>query len=310
MTSQAANSVDLVTIPEAETRMVSSKQSAIRYQVGDRISFSADLKPEWIQGANEGSNPDVELMVPEGSSPLRDLGWYLDPQNLWVAGGLRFVVSPLKSGKLTLPTLLIRAKSKDNHHIIARTHPLQMEVEELQAPEIQPEWVGPLSISLPTRYVVYGILIFLLLVGILVYLRRKFKRPKPVISSPPQKKTVAEHIVAIQKIEVLYQKNSYSPEAAKPIAFGITDSLKEFFSKRFEIDASESTTHELIQKLKAAGMAPHDYKEIQLYFEELDLIKFAAKEHQPHYSLEMHQNFKLKALALIQRWARAVEASS
>lgn len=297
-----AQSVDLTVLPEAPVRQITKGAGGDQVQLGDRIPLNVEIRGEWIKG-----DAQFKLTVPEGSSKLSELGWYLDPNNLWVAGNVRIVVSPLKSGKQTLPTLVVYSKDQD-FVAIARTQPITLNVTAPQKEQgAKVDLLDPQTISLPTKFILLGIAGLMALAAVIVFLIRKFKaKLKPLVQTPPLKIDEPEHVIAMKRLETLFGDNPHSSEAAKPVAFGISEILKDFFSKRFKVEAAESTTSEMLGLLRSVGMQSAELREISDFFEELDRIKFLKREHSGPYPMDKHQHFKVKSMALVQRWARQI----
>lgn len=288
----------LLSLPQVELKVVQKNANGDRYQIGDRIPLFVELTSELIQGQTTFS-----IKPPEGGSKIEDQGWYVDPQTLLISNNLQFVVSPIQTGKLTLPTLLILKEDKTP---IARTSPFVIQVSGPDAkPQKEPsELIGPIEISLPLKYwlTLGGISLALALLSIYFvrrYLRRK-RKAKPIIL--PTKKAQPEHLVAFQALDALYQKYPYSNENLKPVAFGISEILKQFFSNRFKIDANESTTDEMLALLRRESIPSDQLRDVQALFQELDLIKF-TKQESYSFSEQHYYEFKVKAQSLVQRWA-------
>lgn len=301
LTGQAlAQGVDITALPEAPVRPL-TQNAGSAVQLGDRIPLNIEIRAEWIKG-----DPQFKLTVPEGSSKLSELGWYLDPNPLWVAGNVRIVVSPLKAGQQTLPTLILQSKDQD-FVPIARTQPVSMTViAPEKSQQGQPELLDPSSIALPTRYLVLGLLAVGAIAALILFAVRRFKRKTRPAIVPPAKVDEPEHVVALKRIETLFQYHPHSQDAAKPVAFGISEILKDFFSKRFKIEAAESTTSEMIKLLRSVGMGSTDVQEILDFFDDLDRIKFLRREHLGPYPQDVHRRLQVKAMAIVHRWARQV----
>ncbi|MBS1959371.1 MAG: hypothetical protein JST80_07870 [Bdellovibrionales bacterium] len=296
---------DISTLPEASVRALSKNSAGNQVQLGDRIPLVIEIKPEWIKG-----EPQFSLNVPDGSQKLTELGWYLDQNTLWVAGSLRIIVAPLKEGRQTLPTLVI--KSKDQNFVaIARTQPFTVTVIALEKKaEQKPELLDPMNIPLPTKFIVLGIAILFALAAFGVWLLKKLKKaPVTATKTPPVKVEEPEHTVAIKRLETLFQNNPYGLEAGKPVAFGVSEILKDFFSARFKVDASESTSAEMLGLLRSVGMGPNELLEISELFDELDQIKFVKREHLGAYTSNTYSRHKLKSLAIVHRWARQITSA-
>lgn len=295
-----AQGVDITTLPEAPVQMI-TRVNGDQVQLGDRIPLNVEIRGEWIKG-----DAQFKLTVPEGSSKLTDLGWYLDPSTLWVAGSVRIIVSPLKPGRLTLPTLVVHSKDQD-FVAIARTQPISLNViaPEKPAQGKKSELLDPEAISLPVKYWLLGIAILLAIAAAVFFAFTRLKRkPKPAAVVPPVKIDEPEHVVAIKRLETLFTNHPHHPDAAKPVAFGVSEILKDFFAKRFKIEAAESTTSEMLSRLRSIGMGPNELREVSEFFDDLDEVKFLKPGLAGPYTPDRHQRFKVKSMAIVHRWAR------
>lgn len=285
-------------LPSFPVEFIQKNQSGPQYQVGDRIQLSVRITPELSQDI-----ASIKLLNPDEKNPLDKQGWFLDPSPQIINGNLRFIASPIKTGKLTLPELHI---VKNEGQTIAKTVSLNIEVAELKAePNSTPDYLDTVSISLPFRFIVFGLLVILAIALLGFYLYKKFfanKKPaKPVeeIKLPP----TPDHVIALRDLNQLYEQYSYSKETMKPVAFGVSQILKNFFSARFKVDARESTTDEMLALLKQESLPESDLKKIRALFQNLDLIKFTDYEHHQHFQKGDYFEFKEHARALIESWA-------
>lgn len=303
---------EIAQLPAFSTEFNSPPQGAPT--IGDRVTLLIQMPANQVS-----QDPPYSLSVPPGSSSLKDLGWFLDKETLWSSGTLKVIVSPLKAGKLTLPTLLIHTSVDDQgksklRSAFARTQPLILEVNDIESKPQDPEpggepvpsYLPPVETKFPWSSVALILAAIVVALATLVVVIRKLKKRQAPKPQPPSVAPTpdADHIIAIRKIETLYSQNSFSERSAKPIAFGVSEILKEYFSKRFELDALESTTAELILKLRSASLSESETQEIRVLFEELDLFKFVSTTVAPPFRLDHYDRWKLKALAIIQKWAR------
>ena len=284
----------LAPLPLQEAQKNSSKS----YQIGDRINLLVDLR---LPGLESGEH--LSLNLPEGSSKLEDQGWYIDPSSQYLGGVFHFIVSPIQTGNLTLPTLII---SKNDQSILGRTAPYTIQVSELAKKEGNQaaELLDISTAQLPLKYWVFLLaLILFIMIGI-YFIYRNYKRTKKKPLAIPEKKLEPDHEIALKKINALYQNYPFQLENLKPISFGISETLKEFFSKRFKIDAIEATTDEMIELLRSVTLSGENLKEIQILFQSLDLIKFTKIENYSHYDNGKYLDLKIQSQFIIQKWAQ------
>ena len=293
---------DLSQVAVAELQVL-QKSSNNAYQIGDRINFSAEIK---ARGLENGEH--LSLKVPEGSSKLEDQGWYVDPSSQFMGGAFRFIASPIQTGTLTLPTLLI---VKDDQTVLARTSPFTAKVtgpgqnKENKAPEL----IEITPSSLPMKYwILFSLLGLILFLTLGYFIYRFIQNKKKIPPGMPTVKIDPDHIIALRKIDLIYQKYPFELVNLKPLAFGVSDTLKEFFSHRFKIDATEATTDEMLALLKKEALSEESLKEIRTLFQSLDLIKFTTSDHYRHLDEQNYLDYKTRANFIIQKWALAPQS--
>ena len=290
-------SVSLLTLPEFEVHFIQRNGNGDVYQIGDRIPLSVALTGDSLQNQTH-----FLLALPEGASTLEDQGWYLDPHPQILSGSLHFIVSPLQTGKLILPTLLI-TKEEDGTPI-GRTSTLSIQVAELKKKDPVPELKELTDIPLALKYwLLFGGLGLLLAGGTAFFIRRYLKQRnlhRKVSDVPPPKKE-ADHTIALNDLDRLYK--NFTDAQLKAISFGISEILKEYFSARFHIDAKESTTDEMLALLKREAISRESISEIQNLFNDLDFIKFTKAEISRESERQSYISFRAKAKAIIDQWA-------
>ena len=267
------------------------------YQIGDRISLLVEMPGNLAENGNK-----LSLKLPDGASKLEDQGWYIDPSTQYMNGIFRFIASPIQTGSLTLPTLLI---TKEDQTVIGRTATFQAQVTGPEKKDT-PDLLDLTTSTLPAKYWVMFSLLALLVMGLVSYgvyrfIKNRSKKPKFLPQTPEE----LDHVRALRKIEALYQSLPYQMDNLKPIAFGVSETLKEFFSARFKVDATEATTDEMIELLRKEAITNDNLREIQLLFQDLDLVKFTKSENYSHFDESKYLDLKIKAQAIVQKWKMA-----
>jgi hypothetical protein len=287
---------DLTNVPVTQLQEA-HKNPNTTYQIGDRINFITVVK---IPNVENGEH--LSLKVPEGSSKLEDQGWYVDPSSEFMGGNLSFIASPIQTGNLTLPTLLI---VKDDQTILMRTLPFSAKVTGPDQEKIKPaEYIDVSTSSLAAKYwIIFSLLLLAVISGISYFIYRYLKKRKKAPPARPKGSDETDHAIALRKIDALYRKYPYELDNMKVVAFGISEALKEFFSHRFKIDATEATTDEMLLLLKKQSLSDDSLREIKALYQNLDLIKFTTADHYRHFDEEQYLDFKVKAQFIVQKWA-------
>lgn len=276
-----------------------------RYWVGDRITLQVASSPDRLATIQPGL---LSVLPEDANVDLRELGWFIDPRVELISSQASLVVTPIKQGKLELPALNIL---DSNGNVLTTTEPWSIEslAEGLTPPKEEFALLPAEQVGVSTA--IWALLFFLiLLLSALIFFgyRKWKKRPKPIVlQPPPQEPKIPNHTAALQKLNFLYAENAYHPEKLKPVAFGISEILKDYLSLQLNVDARESTTHEMIALLKDGGVGFTDLQTIRSLFEKLDFIKF-TNYYKPPFSENIisereYLEFKQQAILIIERWA-------
>lgn len=284
-------------LPSFELEIIQKNQAGPKYQVGDRIQLGIRLPIE-ITHYQTG----IQIKNADEKNPLDQQGLYLDPSPQIINGNLKFAIYPVKSGKLLLPELTLY---KESGTAIGKTKPTQIEVEELAKPKQQPDLLDTIEIALPLKFLILGLIGLLALCGIGFVLYRKFKKkPKPVPVAEIKMPPVPDDEIAARELSALYDLYPYSLSNLKPVAFGVSQILKNYFSSRFKIDAVESTTDEMLDLLRRETLPASEISRIKALFTDLDLIKFTETDHHRHFTREDYVRFREQSKMIIDQWAK------
>ncbi len=285
-------------LPELTLHEVGAGDPTHEFQVGDRITLQAELKEAALDAGQT-----LELKPADPNLKLEDAGWYLDPSTLNQSGVFRFIASPLKGGALTLPSLLI---SKTGSPPLAKTIAINLKIKETKGqPNEKPDLLDVVNVPLPPLYWVILLAGSALLFALIFWLIRRYlkNRAKPKPRDIPIIPVIPDHEIALRKLDDLFSGLPFNPENLKIFSFGVSEILKEFFSRRFQIDALESTSDEMIRLLRKESLSPDQIREIQNLFLELDQFKFIKVESYPSVSEETSENIKIQSRLIVQKWA-------
>jgi hypothetical protein len=248
-----------------------------RVRVGDAVI----LRVGGLMGLPGVKEPqrDLKLEVPPGTDNLTDLGWELDPSGAQPVppGELRVKATPLKPGRITLPSLAIKnAEGK----ALARTNPFALDVESAIAkddpkPDQPAELRPPVSLRFPWWVLAAAGVLSLAAVALLVYWLRHRKRPvkaRPAEPAPPPK---PEDEVALAALAVLERDGPLKRGEFKQHYFRLSEIVKAYIGARYRFDAVESTTREMIGLLEERrSLSDAQIDRLETLFEKLDLVKF------------------------------------
>ncbi len=122
-------------------------------------------------------------------------------------------------------------------------------------------------------WIIVGVAVIIVLVLGIFYLVRK-KNKKPIFSRKPAP-LLPPHVVAINKLEDLRLAKLWQSGHLKKYYTEITDILREYLDRRYEFDAPEMTSYEIITELKGLDVNKEALSKIESVMNMADLVKFA-----------------------------------
>ena len=125
-----------------------------------------------------------------------------------------------------------------------------------------------------------GILILLGLTALILYIIRKKKRQEPVFQFKP-KPQLPPYTLALQDLETLRKKKLWQSGKVKMYYTELTDIIRLYIEKRYQINALEMTTDEIIRGLKNAGISNGYFRKLGDSLLLADLVKFAKAQPLP-----------------------------
>lgn len=122
---------------------------------------------------------------------------------------------------------------------------------------------------------VLWILLALLIIGVGIYIYYRYKSNKPLLGSQPVTPLLPAHIRALQALEKVKDEKLWQNNRDKEYYTQITDILRQYIFERFNINALEMTSSEILDKIKVL----HDYNSVYDNLKQIlitaDFVKFA-----------------------------------
>lgn len=210
-----------------------------------------------------------------------DSGWYTVPQlpfAITQPDGCADTIfsAPVYFGVMTMPIDTAHANS------ICDIKPMQE--APFQIREIVPY----------LKYVLIGLLV-LAVVALAVYIMVKRKRNEPIfVKVKPQEPA---HVVALRQIDQLKEQKLWQRGLTKEYYTSLTDIIRIYLKGRFNIQAMESTTAEIMQMTKPLAEIDKALRnDLQDLLERADFVKFAkaqAEANENEASIEFVERFVL-----------------
>lgn len=197
-----------------------------------------------------------------------------------------YSITSFDSGYWAIPPLKFMVNGDTNGLF---TEPLLLQVTSvavdttLAIKDIKPPFTvdyGFLDWIKDNMYVVYIVLITIALVLLIVFLVKKFNKPKPLVVVEAPK--IPAHIIALEKLEEVKSKNLWQEGKLKLYYSSVTDVIREYVENRFKIQALEQTTEEILYGFRNVAIDEESKSKLKQLLLLADLVKFAKENPLPH----------------------------
>jgi hypothetical protein len=266
---------DFLLLPAFDLEPIKPLQDR-KVQVGDELLLKiSGIRIPRIENAVKELNVSAAP-----NENLSDQGWEVTPRTSPTElPASEFLLSavPLKPGKLYLPSLALKNSAGT---AVGRTNPFSVEVDSAIAkndpkPQQPEELEPPVGLQFPWWILALMGLAGSLVLGLLTYaLYRWYKRRKAKISLIPavvrtEDEIALTRLVELQQLE-LVRKGDF-----KGHYFRISEILKSYVGDRYDFDALESTTQEMIRLLEEKkSTVDTAIDRLESVFNKLDRVKF------------------------------------
>ena len=190
------------------------------------------------------------------------------------------VLTSFDSGYYFVPSLIINYK-KTGRSVSMPTSRLALSVRTLpvDGPEVE---LAPIKgiVHEPIKLVdilPYLIAILALVGGIAAYLAYK-KRQAKIETPPPPPVILPAHEIAFKKLDKLKSDKLWQQGKIKEYQSSLTYIVREYLENRFEIQALEQTSDQILRDLKRSDIEENHRKQLREMFTMADLVKFAKAE--------------------------------
>ena len=138
--------------------------------------------------------------------------------------------------------------------------------------DIKPQFDVPLKFGEISGYILCGLLLVLLAVGIYYLIQRK-RQGKPLLGK--EKPELPGHVVAIMELEKLHTQKLWQSNRHKQYYTRLTDILRKYLESRFGIQALEMTSDEILAQTQKLLLTERASGQLRDLLKLADLVKFA-----------------------------------
>ena len=120
------------------------------------------------------------------------------------------------------------------------------------------------------------ILAILLILIALYFVIRRYIQKKPILSAPSPESLLPPYVVAIEKLNAIKQQKLWQQNRSKEFHTELTNVVREYIERTFDIPSLEMTSDEIISHLNHLKFESSSaYKALNQILQLADLVKFA-----------------------------------
>ncbi|MBN1271449.1 MAG: BatD family protein [Candidatus Aminicenantes bacterium] len=191
-----------------------------------------------------------------------------------------YIISTFETGEFSIPSVSVKYRSSsEKDWKILETESLKIFVESLkpsQEGDIHPIKSPKEIPANRLRPIIFGALILLVLAAgafLFFYIRRK-RRKKPA-GTRPQAPARPAHETALEGLRILSVSGLLESGRLKSFYVEISTIIRRYIEERYRVDALESTTQELLEKMAGLPLEKETIALLERFLNLCDLVKFA-----------------------------------
>jgi hypothetical protein len=246
-------------------------------QIELKVQYRLDGEPVSVQfpALTDTINEFVEIVT---SSVVDTI--YPDPTDLSLVQQVqKITITSFDSGSYVIPYFEFNINNG-----LFQTGPLELEVRPMQVDTAEAimDIKGPLEE--PFSFVdwvktnwIWICIVLALIVGGILLIRFLKNRPDKMIEEEiiPE---IAPDITALEKLNQLRDDKLWQNDKVKLYHSEISEIVREYLEKRYQVNALENTTDEILQSIRFHGISPIQTTKLNQILVLADLVKFAKEK--------------------------------
>lgn len=264
--------------------------------MGDAIEVAATLSPSEMK-IGEQSKIQLEITQPQSASVLfpiissdtlipgieilsiSKLDTTKEGGNIKVSQEI--IITSFDSGSYAIPAFVFESKVKkyETEKLFLNVTTIEEDFVHAQIKGLKDNYDPGINWKRIFLYIsIFAIIVGLAFIGFIVYqyylrlkdaeVRKKVKKVDPRLP----------HEIALEELNVIKEEKVWKQGQTKQYYTSITDTLREYFVKRFKISAMEMTSSEIIDSLQRNNDAAPVIDNMKQIFSTSDMVKFAKLE--------------------------------
>jgi hypothetical protein len=261
-------------LPAAIRPSITTKIDRKRIGLGETVNLEIAVRHKPDQPFHLPQNVGFGQLslVSKASETRKEKGWVTDTY--------RFTLIALELGYLEVPPLALAAVTPAGEILSLESGRVVIQVTDPTSGQVSPRIkdVAPVVKVYEKNYILlYGLGIalgVLAVIALVWYLARNWERwhPKAPLAPPPPR---PPQEVAWEKLKVLREHPPMDNETKKRWYIDLSEVMREYLANRFDFDALESTSEEIIEAMKMRKTVGITQAELWKFLVGCDMVKFA-----------------------------------
>ena len=190
----------------------------------------------------------------------------------------QWTITSFDSGTYLIPPFGFYGKDST---LLAETESLLLNVNTipvdttLAIKDIKEPLSAPLTLREMLPFIIIALIIFGLLVGGFFLIRHLKNKTKPKNPLQKEKSKLPAHIIALQDLDILWNKKLCQSGHVKQHYSELTDIVRTYMENRWDIAAMEMVSSEIIEALEPLHLSTDVMKKLEKTLHLADMVKFA-----------------------------------
>lgn len=239
--------------------------------IGERVEYRISVTHD----------PDLQIVSkivppPSDTFAIKEVHDFSEKQGRLIVEGRRFILTLYELGEFILDPVAVRYRTSQGEERTIQTNRLYLTVRSVDVsgkPKTDIRDVkGALRLRREWSWLGWSLLLTLTGSGGILFWLRARKKSKASLPASP---TLLPEDEALMRLNRLFDSDMIQKGRIKEYFLELSEILRHYFERRFEILAVESTTLEILMDLKEREVSPSLAEKIQQALEFSDLAKFA-----------------------------------
>lgn len=193
----------------------------------------------------------------------------------------QLTISAYDSGYFAIPSFQFIVDGDSAHPLytesfLLEVHTIPTDTSETKLKDIKPLFDEKFNWRWYSNYI-YGGIGLLLLIIITILVTRYYTKKKKHIIIEPEKPKIPAHITALASLEKIKEEAVWKEEKIKEYYSAISEVLRQYIEERFNLNALESTTDEIMTAFRSQVVDRESKDKLQQVLMLSDLVKFAKQ---------------------------------